>query len=78
MILEELWQLLTPILILIGFIVAGYVLRFVLNIYITRLTRKTKTKIDDIILDAIKVPIVAIFLIMGIHFALERATFVPT
>jgi len=76
--LEELWQLLTPILILIGFIVAGYVLRFVLNIYVTRLTRKTKTKIDDIILDAIKVPIVAIFLIIAIHFALERATFVPT
>ena len=78
MTIEELWQLLTPILILIGFIVAGYALKFVLNVYITRLTRKTKTKIDDIILDAIKVPIVAIFLIMGIHFALERATFVPT
>lgn len=71
-------EVLTPILILIGFIVAGYALRFVLNVYVTRLTRKTKTKIDDIILDAIKMPIVAIFLIMGIRFALERASFIPT
>ncbi len=70
-------ELLTPILILIGFIVAGYALRFVLNVYITKLTRKTKTKIDDIILDAIKVPIVAIFLIMGIRFALEHTPFIP-
>lgn len=71
-------EFLTPILILAGFIVAGYALRFVLNVYVTRLTRKTKTKIDDTIIDAIKGPIVVIFLIMGIRFALERATFVPT
>lgn len=38
-----------------------------LNVYITRLTRKTKAKIYNIILDAIKVPIVAIFLIMITH-----------
>ena len=76
--IEELWQILTPILILIGFIVAGYALRFVLKIYITKLTRKTKTKIVDIIIDAIKVPIVAIFLIIGIRFALEHAPFIPT
>ena len=71
-------EILTPILILIGFIVAGYVLRIVLNVYVTRVTKKTKTRIDDIIIDAIKVPIVLIFLIMGIRFALERATFIPT
>lgn len=75
---EELLQLLIPILILVGFIVAGYVLRFALNVYITKLTRKTKTKIDDIILDAIRMPIVVIFLIVGINFALPRISFVPT
>lgn len=71
-------EFLTPILILVGFIVAGYALRFVLNVYVTKLTMKTKTKIDDTIIDAIKGPIVVIFLIIGIRFALERATFVPT
>ena len=74
---EELWQLLEPILILVGFIIVGYVLRFALNTYITKLTRKTETKIDDIILDAIRMPIVVIFLIVGINFALPRISFVP-
>ncbi len=75
--IEELWQLLVPILMLVGFVAAGYILRFVLNAYITRLARKTKTKIDDIILAAIKVPIVVIFLIIGINFALAQAPFIP-
>lgn len=70
-------EFMTPILTLIGFIVAGYALRFVLNVYITRLTRKTKTKIDDIILDAIKTPIVAIFLIVGVQIGMEQAEFIP-
>jgi small-conductance mechanosensitive channel len=77
MTIEELWQLLTPVLVLVGFIIAGYVLRFVLNVYITKLTRKTKTRIDDIILNAVKTPIVVIFLIIGIQFALERVAFIP-
>lgn len=77
MTIEELWQILIPILILVGFVAVGYILRFVLNVYITRLTRKTKTKLDDIILDAIKTPIVVVFLIVGINFALAQAPFVP-
>ncbi len=77
MIVEELWQLLVPILILVGFVAVGYLLRTVLDVYITRLTRKTKTKIDDIILGAIRTPIVVIFLIVGINFALAQAPFVP-
>jgi len=71
-------EVMTPIIILIGFIVAGYALRVALNFYVTRVTKKTKTRIDDIIVDAIRVPIVVIFLIIGIRFALERATFIPT
>jgi len=77
MTIEELWQLLVPILILVGFVAVGYLFRIVLDVYITRLTRKTKTKIDDIILGAIKTPIVVIFLIVGINFALAQAPFVP-
>ena len=75
--IDEFWQIFGPILILVGFVAAGYVLRIVLNIYITRLTRKTKTKIDDIILEAIKTPIVAIFLILGVNFALARVPLIP-
>lgn len=71
-------EIMTPILIFVGFIVAGYALRLVLNFYITRLAGKTKTRIDNIVLGAIKTPIFIIFLIVGIRIALERATFIPT
>ena len=77
MTIEEFWRLLAPLIFLVGFIAAGYALRFVLNIYITRLTRKTKTKIDDIILEAVKAPIVLIFLIIGINFALSQMPYIP-
>ena len=70
-------ELLIPILTLAGFVVAGYVLKILLNVYIARLARKTKTKIDDIILDAIKAPVVLIFSIIGINFALAHAPFIP-
>ncbi len=75
--IEELWQLLVPILILVGFVVAGYILRIVLDIYVARLTRKTETKLDDIILGAIRTPIIIIFLVIGINFALLHSPFVP-
>lgn len=77
MTIQELWQFLWPILILAGFIVAGYVLKTVLYVYVTKLTRRTKTKVDDIILNAIKTPVVVIFLIIGINFALAQSPFVP-
>ncbi len=77
MTIEEIWQILIPILIFAGFVVAGYVLKIVLNFSITRLTQKTKTKVDDIILGAIKTPIVLIFLIVGINFAITYVQFIP-
>lgn len=75
--LEELWQLFAPIVILVGFIVAGYALRMFLNVYVARLSKKTKTEVDDIILNAAKGPIVAIFLVAGVNLALAQTTFIP-
>ncbi len=77
MTIAELWQFLWPVLVLIGFMVVGYVLRITLSVYVTKLTQKTKTKVDDIILEAIKTPIVVIFLIIGINFALSEAAKIP-
>jgi small-conductance mechanosensitive channel len=74
---EEFLRMLAPILILVGFVAGGYILRYILNVYVTRLARKTKTEIDDIIIAAVKGPIIAIFLIMGINFALARVPFIP-
>ncbi|MEM2889728.1 MAG: mechanosensitive ion channel family protein [Candidatus Hadarchaeum sp.] len=75
MALEEIWQILEPLLILVGVFACGYVLRIILSFYIARLARRTKTELDDIILGAIKTPIVLIFLIVGIRFASTRVPF---
>ncbi|MBC7218879.1 MAG: mechanosensitive ion channel family protein [Hadesarchaea archaeon] len=75
MTLEEIWRVLDPILIFAVTLVCGYVLRVVLSVYVARLARKTKTELDDIILGAIKTPIVLIFLILGTSFALTRVPF---
>lgn len=75
MTLEEIWQILDPILIFVGVLVCGYVLRIILGVYIARLARRTKTELDDIILGAVKTPIVLIFLILGTRFALTRVPF---
>ncbi|MGQ9788562.1 MAG: mechanosensitive ion channel family protein [Candidatus Hadarchaeaceae archaeon] len=73
--LEEIWQILDPVLIFAGVLICGYVLRIILSIYIARLVRRTKTNLDDIILGAIKTPIVLIFLVLGAGFALSRVPF---
>jgi len=71
----ELWQLLLPILIFVGFVAAGYILRFVLTVLISKLAQKTKA--SDVILGAIRTPIVVIFLIVGLVTALPQTSFVP-
>lgn len=77
MTIQELLQVLVPILTLVGFVAAGYILRYVLNVHVTRFAKKTKTKIDDIVLGAVKGPIVLVFLIAGINFALAQVVFIP-
>ncbi|MGB9637605.1 MAG: mechanosensitive ion channel family protein, partial [Microgenomates group bacterium] len=73
MTIEEIWQILVPILIFAGFLLGGYLIRVILGVYLTKLTRRTKTKLDDIILGAIKTPIVLIFLVIGANYALAHA-----
>ncbi len=75
--IQDIWRLLLPILVFIGFVIAGYALRIFLNVYLTGLAKKTKTKVDEIIIDAVKTPIVVIFLLAGVNFALGLADFVP-
>jgi len=60
-----------PILILAAFIALGYVIRFVFNAYIIRFAKKTETKIDDIIVEAVKIPIIVIPALVGLNIALQ-------
>lgn len=59
------------ILILAAFIALGYVIRFVFKKFIIHFTKKSKTKIDDIIVEAVKIPILIIPLLIGLSMALQ-------
>src|SRR5688572_13144195 len=40
-----------------------------------KITSRTKTKLDDVIVDRVKVPAMMLVILLGIRFALERLTF---
>ena len=63
------------LLIILGSIVAGKVLYWVFGNVIKKLTSKTKTKIDDIIVDMIEEPVVLALTIVGLWYGLHRLEF---
>lgn len=67
----EMEMTIDPILILAVFIALGYVIRFVFKAYIIRFAKKTKTRIDDIIVEAIRIPIIIIPALIGLSIALQ-------
>ncbi len=73
MAIEEIRQFLMPVMIILAFVVGGYLLSIWLNVYVTRFARKTKTKVDDIIVDAVKLPIVIVFFVIGARLLTEVA-----
>ena len=71
MTLDQIVEYLLPIAILLVFTSVGYGVRYFLNVYITAFSKRTKSKIDDIILGAIKTPIVLILFLVGLNTALR-------
>jgi small-conductance mechanosensitive channel len=69
--LEEILEYLFPLLIFAEFVVVGLLFRYALESYVVKFARKTKTKIDDIVVDAFKTPLVIIFAIGGSYVALQ-------
>lgn len=62
-----------PLSILLAMLVIGYLVRKLIFIRLARLAKNTKTQIDDIIIESIKRPLIALFLILGIYFAVESS-----
>ncbi len=60
------------LLIIVGAMVVGKLLYWVFSSVLRGLTQKTKTKIDDIILDMIEEPIVFAVTVAGIWFGLQQ------
>jgi hypothetical protein len=71
MTLDQIAQYLLPIAILLVFTGVGYAVRYFLEVYITAFAKQTKSKIDDIIIGAIKTPIVLILFLVGLNVALR-------
>lgn len=65
------------VLYIVAFLIVGYFIRYFLTVYVSRWAQKTETKIDDIIINSMKTPLVLGFLIAGFSFALNRAEFIP-
>lgn len=61
--------------IIIGAIVAGKILYWIFGNIFKKLTAKTKTKIDDIIVDMIEEPVVLALTIVGFWYGLHRLHF---
>ena len=61
--------------IIVGTLIAAKALYWVIGRIVKKLTAKTKTKLDDIIVDMLEEPIVLIVTIIGVWFAIGRLSF---
>jgi len=75
--LEEIWSWLVPLIIFAGVMIAGCIFSRLLNVYLPRATQKTKTQLDDIVLKAVKTPILLAFVLAGISIALSYVPAMP-
>jgi len=66
---------LISLLIILGAIVIGKFLYYIFSKVFKRLTKRTKTKLDDIIVDMIEEPIVFVLVLASIWYAIKRLDF---
>lgn len=67
-------QYLTFFVILLGSVIAGPLLTNFFERYVKKLTKKTKTKLDDILVRAIRKPLPILIFAIGIYFGLQVLT----
>ncbi|PCJ25286.1 MAG: transporter [Flavobacteriales bacterium] len=63
------------LLIILGAVIVGKMIYWIFGNVIKKITSKTKTKIDDIIVDMIEEPVVLALTIIGLWFGLHRLDF---
>ena len=65
------------LLIIIGVVVATKLIIWFIKNVLKKLSAKTKTRLDDLLVEMLEEPIVYIFAMVGIWFALKRLVFPP-
>jgi len=68
---EKLMQLVLPVSVFLITLISGWILRKIVFIRLAKWSEHTETKLDDILISAIKGPIIIWFLILGLYFGLE-------
>ncbi len=66
------YELAISLFIILSFFILSKIVNFILNKYITKLVKKTKTELDDKLLEVSQSPIRNIFLVAGIYFAIRN------
>jgi len=77
MAVDQILEYLLPVIILLGFIAAGCLIKKILDVYVARLAKRTKTKIGNILLASIKTPLLVIFTLIGANLALQYVPVPP-
>ncbi|MDD4954928.1 MAG: mechanosensitive ion channel family protein [Candidatus Omnitrophica bacterium] len=75
--LPQLVKALIPVVVFIVVLLAGYILRKIIFIRVTKWAQKTKSQLDDIILDSIKAPFIIWSIMLGMYFAFEVSSLPP-
>ncbi len=57
--------------IFFGCIIVGWILQFIITKYIKRLTSKTRTKVDDILVNSIGKTVIVWFLFLGVYLSVQ-------
>jgi small-conductance mechanosensitive channel len=63
------------VIIFLGVLILGFVVRFIGIRWIEKLSKQTKTRIDDILVRSIKGPVVLWFLVLGLDLASKQVVF---
>lgn len=69
-ILPQLFQALIPVVVFVAVVLLGYIIRKIIFVKVTAWAQKTKSQLDDIVLDSIKAPFIIWAIMLGIYFAL--------
>lgn len=70
-ILSQFRQLMIPVVVFVSVWLIGYILRKIVFIRVAKWAEKTKSQVDDIILEAIKGPFIIWSIMLGMYFALR-------
>ena len=69
--IEKLMQIVLPVAVFLITLITGWILRKIIFIRLARWSAKTETQLDDIIISAIKGPMIIWFLMLGLYLGLE-------